>query len=125
MVFNDAEYYPHNQQYGCPMCGSDYELAKECPVCGEYFADEELIADVCDDCIAKYEGDLEMCLKIGALDTDKVAINCCISSLLDEDEINSILADYLRKVKDISCEEFIYRDKYWFAEQLAEVKKDA
>lgn len=109
---------------GCPICRGDYEEMKKCTICGQYFTEDKLHPNVCDECISKYEDDLDVCLKIGALSTEKVEINCCIASLLDENEINDILADYLKTREDISCKYFIDEDKSWFGEQLVEVLKN-
>ncbi|MEG1537954.1 MAG: hypothetical protein RR387_06695 [Clostridiales bacterium] len=35
---------------GCPKCGSAYYLLAVCPICGELFATDELIAGICTGC---------------------------------------------------------------------------
>ncbi|MBR5823673.1 MAG: hypothetical protein IKY67_05990 [Paludibacteraceae bacterium] len=102
-----------------------FDLSKVCSVCEyEFDSEDDLFFGVCDNCLEKCENDLEICLKIGALSTEKVEINSCIASILDENEINIILADYLRQCEDVSCKYFIDEDKSWFAEQLVEVLKN-
>lgn len=40
------------EYYACPLCGNeDICEAVECAICGEWYADGELIEDVCEECL--------------------------------------------------------------------------
>lgn len=54
---------PHGEQLeGCPYCHGDLEEAKQCKICGEYFAEEDIWSGFCPEC-AKNEIDYETALK--------------------------------------------------------------
>lgn len=42
---------PMEQRSYCPYCGGDYEEAKMCKCCGEFFLEDELICGYCKDCL--------------------------------------------------------------------------
>ena len=42
---------PTEQRSYCPCCGGDYEKAKMCKFCGEFFIEDELICGYCKDCL--------------------------------------------------------------------------
>lgn len=113
---------------GCPLCHGEYEETMPCAICGSEHLEEELNGGVCDDCIEKYQHDIDMCFNIGSNDTDNVELNCFLASMFDKKEIEEILFRELKeaqKYRQIDCEKFIKSDRDWFAERLAEeVKKD-
>ena len=113
---------------GCPLCHGEYEESTPCEICGSEHLEEELNGGVCDECIEKYQHDIDMCFKIGSNDTDDVKLNCFLASMFDKEEIEEILFRELKeaqKYRQIDCEKFIESDRSWFAERLAEeVKRD-
>ena len=117
---------------GCPICEGDYEDAVECDICGENHLASELTGGVCEDCIKKYQHDVDMHFKIGENDTDKVELNCFLASVFTKEDIELILLnalklrkEYAKKQVESDCERFIEYDREWFAERLAEeVKKN-
>lgn len=121
----------YEKMSGCPICKGDYEDAVECDVCGENHLASELTGGVCEDCIKKYQHDIDMNFKIGENDTDKVELNCFLASVFTKEDIELILLDVLKSMKEYSkkqvesdCERFIEYNREWFAERLAEeVKK--
>lgn len=121
----------YEKMSGCPICKGDYEDAVECDVCGENHLASELTGGVCEDCIKKYQHDVDMHFKIGENDTDKVELNCFLASVFTKEDIELILLDALKSMKEYSkkqlesdCERFIEYNREWFAERLAEeVKK--
>ena len=122
----------YEKMSGCPICEGDYEDAVECDVCGENHLASELTGGVCEDCIKKYQHDVDMLFKIGENDTDKVELNCFLASVFTKEDIELILLDALKSMKEYSkklvesdCERFIEYNREWFAERLAEeVKKN-
>ena len=117
---------------GCPICEGDYDDAVECDVCGENHLASELTGGVCEDCIKKYQHDVDMHFKIGANDTDSIDLNCFLASVFTKEDIELILLnalklrkEYAKKQVESDCERFIEYDREWFAERLAEeVKKN-
>lgn len=66
-LLEDHEYKrwtePHGEQLaGCPYCYGALEEAHKCPICGEYFLEEDLTNGICDDC-AKADFEYETALK--------------------------------------------------------------
>ena len=54
---------PHGEQMeGCPYCYGALEEAHQCHICGEYFHEEDLMSDICEDC-AKKDFEYETALK--------------------------------------------------------------
>jgi DNA-directed RNA polymerase subunit RPC12/RpoP len=116
----------HGEKFsGCPLCKGAYEETKRCASCGnESFTEDELVFNVCDECIDKYTKDFDFCIKVGSEVKEKVEINGAIASALTEDEINDILVAVIRNKLDISFEDFVNEDKSWFAQMIEdEVKK--
>lgn len=122
----------YEKMSGCPICEGDYEDAVECDVCGENHLASELTGGVCEDCIKKYQHDVDMHFKIGANDTDSIDLNCFLASVFTKEDIELILLnalklrkEYAKKQVESDCERFIEYDREWFAERLAEeVKKN-
>ena len=110
---------------GCPICKGDFEETKQCKICGGEFLEDELLGGcVCDECIEEYSKDFDTCYKISADEKEEIKINALLASLLDINEIETILYHYLKTKKDIDCSMFLEQDKDWFAEKLVEgVKK--
>lgn len=112
---------------GCPCCFGAYEETYQCELCGSEHAEDELYGGVCEECIDNYKSDFKTCYEI-SLNAEKVnvKINALLASLLDDDEIEEILIDFVKEhCKDADCTQFIEDDKHWFGEQLAkEVRKN-
>lgn len=104
----------------CPCCKSDdFDEAKECEVCGEFYAEDELIKGVCEECIKKCRHDVDMCAEIGMGNREQIKINSFLVAMFDEKDIEAILLDYLKtKNPKADCSAFIDNDVSWFAEQL-------
>ena len=50
--YDDRGYVDVVEYYACPSCGSENICeAVECAICGEWYADGELIGDVCEECL--------------------------------------------------------------------------
>lgn len=113
---------------GCPLCNGEYEETTPCEICGSEHLEEELNGGVCDECIERYQHDIDMCLKIGSNDTDKVELNCFLASMFNKEKIEEILFREFKeaqKYMKIDCKKFIEQDRSWFGERLAEeVKKN-
>ena len=117
---------------GCPLCRGDYEKTIPCEICGAEHTRDELFGGVCEECIEKYQNDLDMCLKIGANDTEDVKLNYFLASMFDKEEIEKILFKELVKAKEYlseyiqkDCEKFANSNRDWFVERLIEeVKKN-
>ena len=112
---------------GCPKCCGDYGETVDCEICGSPYLEEELNELVCDSCVEKYAKDLDMCFKIGSGDTEKVEINCFLSSVFEKEEIEDLLFEklkeknkYMKEYVESNCEEFANSDRSWFAERLLE-----
>lgn len=66
-LLEDHEYErwtePHGEQMeGCPYCYGALEEAYKCPICGEYFCEEDLTNGICQDC-AKNDFEYKTALK--------------------------------------------------------------
>ena len=106
---------------GCPICNGEYEETKQCEICGGEFLEDELNGEgVCDECIEEYSKDFDVCYKISANEKEEIKINALLVSLLDVDEIETILYHYLKTKRDIDCSKFVNQDKDWFADRLVE-----
>lgn len=132
-IFEDGEqarweeYHPYgmgcaSEKFsGCPICKGDYEKTKQCKICGGEFLEDELLGGcVCEECIEEYSKDFDTCYQISANEKEGIKINALLVSLLDVDEIETILYHYLKTKTDIDCSKFINEDKDWFADKLAE-----
>ena len=114
---------------GCPLCRGDYEETTPCEICGSQHLKEELTSGVCEECMEEYRYDIKTCYEIGKNDIDSVELNIFFTTLFDKEEIEDILFTALLKEEEIhkkvDCQDFINRDKSWFAERLVEeVKKN-
>ena len=106
---------------GCPICNGGYEETKQCKICGGEFLEDELNGDgVCDECIEEYSKNFDFCYKISDNEKEEIKINALLASLLDVDEIETILYHYLKTKRDIDCSKFVNQDKDWFADKLVE-----
>ena len=74
-LLEDDEYVhsiePHGEEFDvCPYCYGALEEAHKCPICGEYFKEEDLTNGICDDCANKdfeYETALKYIIEKKAL----------------------------------------------------------
>ena len=121
------EHHPYGMGYaaesfsGCPICNGSYEETKQCEICGGEFLEDELNGDgVCDECIEEYSKNFDFCYKISDNEKEEIKINALLASLLDVDEIETILYHYLKTKRDIDCSKFVNQDKDWFADRLVE-----
>ena len=112
--------------YACPNCKGSFSEAKQCKKCGYFEADNNLYEGICLKCIEECKNDFDVCYSISKNDLkQKIKINPLILSLFgDEEEIENVLVDYIKKQMSVDCSEYINEDISWFAEQLEkEVKK--
>lgn len=115
---------PHGEDCsGCPLCYGAYEEAHQCIICNDYFLEDELCNDICDDCLEDYKYDFDMCYTIGAKDTESVEINRFLFFMFSKEEIEEVLFRELKeanKFSHIDCKNFIESDKFLFADRLKE-----
>lgn len=112
---------PYEEWSGCPICKGDFEETKQCKICGGEFLEYELNGDnVCDECIEEYSKDFDTCYRISENEKEEIKINALLVSLLDVDEIETILYHYLKTKREIDCSKFVNQDKDWFADRLVE-----
>lgn len=104
-------------------CGGTLVDAEQCAICGEYYAEYELISGVCDCCISKQNSNVDFCVEVGEICPESVKINGFLASMFSADEINEILKREIKGATGVDCSEFIATDKSWFAEKLKEVTK--
>ena len=81
----------HETVVGCPRCGGAYEETKLCAVCESEQLDEDLYGGICKSCLAKYENDLDTCLKLGAIDKEEVEINSLLVTMFTAAEIEEMV----------------------------------
>ena len=108
---------PYEKFYVCPYCHGQFETANKCRVCGEYDYAEDMIDNVCPDCIDKYSKDIDFCYKLGEKDVIPIHINGLLFTVYSKEEIEEILFEHLKQSKkDIS--DFAKCDVYWFASNI-------
>jgi hypothetical protein len=116
---------PHGEEhidYVC-SCGGDFVDAKQCPICENWFAEEETYS-VCETCMKEYETVGEA-LDVG--DREKVSvdgINGFIAEVLSVEQINKVLTKWVEEnFIDHSkpVVEYCENDKQYFCDYLAEV----
>lgn len=108
---------------GCPLCHGDYEETIPCDICGSEHLEDELNGGVCEDCIYEHRYDIETCFNIGANDPADIKINCFLSTMFSNKDIECILMKILRdsaKTNKVDCRKFIRGNIVWFAENLVE-----
>lgn len=120
---------PYGENFsGCPLCKGNYERTEPCLICGTECFETDITSGLCEHCIANYENDVDMCYEIGKNDTDKIELNCFLSAMFTQEEIEIILLKHLKNEQKrfkVDCNPFISNDKYWFAERLLEeIKKN-
>ena len=114
-------------------CGGDYEEAKQCAECGEYFAEDEMSGEYCTECL-KEHATVENAIESGNEATEKVSVNGFVAFVFSEEEINEILVGALEKKIDSGtaganaiidkARDFCFDDATWFAEWLEEKRRD-
>lgn len=107
----------------CPKCRGDFEEVKHCLKCGALKSEEELLEDICEECINSYKNDYKMCLKASRETKEEVPINAFLAYRFSPEMIESILEDYLNseaKIIPIDCTYFIESDRSWFASKIRE-----
>ena len=110
----------------CPKCKGAFEEAEMCQKCGEYSHIDSLHDGICEKCIDECKNNFDICYKISKKDRKQsMDINPLILSIIKEDEIESILVEYIKKHTNPDCSDYINEDISWFGEKLAEeVKKN-
>jgi hypothetical protein len=131
-VFEEVGTYKdgHDTWCCCPECGFDgYEEAVKCEVCGEWFTEDELFFDVCEDCkiklVEEYRYKPIECYKLAGEEKETVEINSLLVSLFTPEQIESALLKVLEdaeKFFNIDCTNFIKSDIAWFIESTKGVK---
>ncbi len=93
---------------GCPYCKGDYEEAYKCEECNEFFLEEELHSDLCEECVKKKFYNIETCYKVGRESRLHIELNGFLASLFNgnEAEIEYILIEEIKKSGKITFEDF-------------------
>lgn len=105
---------------GCCSCGGEYVEAYQCKVCGEWFSEDDLCYDVCDDCRKAY-ATVSYALEQGKNDTTTVTINGFVADALTEEEINRILAKWMTENFTDGSKvvvDYLNNDEEYYAERL-------
>lgn len=116
---------PHGEELsGCPICTGAYEEIEPCEICGKY----ENGQDVCDECIEEHST-FENCYNYSKNEKVAVELNMFIANMIDADEIEIIIYEYLKKFEKEETyinrmKEFIDTDKDWFMDKILEGKKN-
>lgn len=115
----------HEEERGCPLCKGEYAPMIACKICDAYHLEEEMVCDVCEECIDKYKKNFEICNKISSEITAQVELKAIYTYLFTSAEIEAILYNHIKSnCTQIDCEEFAENDISWFAQELIkEVKK--
>lgn len=108
----------------CPNCGSeDFEEAIKCRICGEVHVDEDMIGQVCKECLDK-SVTFGNALRYGADRKEDVEINGFLTWIYSPEEIESILLKNLQteshEWRQRMTTEYCTDDKYDFADFLEE-----
>lgn len=110
-------------------CGGNYEKAKKCELCEEYFYNECSYVEVCQKCLKK-NCTLENAILFGAENEKEITINGFYSSVFTVNEINEILTkeykQFIELMKDESKKEikkYCLNDELDFSEFLVENEK--
>ena len=91
--------------------------ASRCPICDNYY-DGTNGFSICEDCI-DYHETVENALEIGSENTEMVAINGFVASVMDEALINEILCKAAKRLvsdTDKFVEHFCEFDKFYFVD---------
>jgi hypothetical protein len=106
----------------CPFCGSGFfEEAKMCVVCGEYESVNDMVGEVCLKCFKDKTSDFKKCYDLTFSEKQPIKVAQIISELLDEGDIEQILYEHiLKRMPDIKCDNFAFRNKMWLSDVIAE-----
>lgn len=128
-VFDEytADWETHDEM-ACPSCYSpdDYEEARECKKCGDWFTEDEGEGNLCGECFDDFaflhRHDAKKMYKFSEGTTETVEINDFLASRFTVEEIEEILLKELISVQDMQdYVGYIERDKMQFAEYIEEV----
>lgn len=111
----------------CPMCGGDFENAKYCDNCDEWYAECDLSNGYCFNCINSFKNDWQMCLKINDNIREPMELNSFLASVFDVSEIEQILLEKLKEkasIKPIDCSNYILGDVDFFASRLKKIRNE-
>lgn len=113
----------------CPKYGSeDIEEGMECCVCGEVHIEENMIGQVCNDCLNK-SVTFGNALRYGKERKESVEIHGFLKWIYSAEEIESILLKNLQEAstewRKRMTEEYLTDDKYDFADFIFEKGAEA
>ena len=117
------------EYYACPNCGSeDLREAVECAICGEWYANDELIGDVCEECLkaattpeniwrySKQEGEMKRIV---------LSVPDVVADYFERREIVAMIRKAFCELKDDArIAEYCMLDKESFAEFCANIAKN-
>ena len=123
-----ADWETHDEM-ACPSCYStDYEEARQCKKCGDWFTEDEGESYLCGDCLDFYKttyrhNPKKICELTSGLD-ETVEINTFLLSQFSKKEIEQLLLKELIVASAISVQDyitFIEDDEQRFSEWVEEV----
>jgi hypothetical protein len=108
----------------CPNCGSeDFEEAAQCPICKEWFSDDDMRYGVCESCIDSGVTKRNA-FRYGSANSQELAINGFMAWVYSLDNIEHILEEHFKSESDEwqkrMATEYCHSDKYSFAEWMEE-----
>ena len=117
------------EYYACPNCGSeDICEAAECAICGEWYADDALIGDVCEECLkaattpeniwkySKQEGEMKKIV---------LSVPDVVADYFERREIVAMIRKAFCELKDDArIAEYCMLDKESFADFCANIAKN-
>lgn len=110
----------------CPSCRSDdFDEAENCEICGEVVASDDCYDGVCPNCIVKNFMNWELCKRACKNDKQPYELSAFWAWVFEDDEIEKILYNELKKRDYVNCTDFIVDNPEAIAEQLKKEKEEA
>lgn len=120
-TFKHPYYDEKAEDYKSPCCCScDFDEAVKCEICGEYFSEDKLHGGACDDCITEKTTDYDFLFEVESEDIRSVMLPNILIEVLGENEIVTVLQQYVKENK-INCSEYINKYKDYMGERINEL----
>lgn len=116
-----------------PCCSADFDEARECELCGEFYDEEEIVGDehkICTSCLYDYRRDFEALFEIAddkyrPYEASQVELNAAIGECFTRRQIEFMVRTYIREHgAEFDGINFIDIDPTLIADDLVELTKE-